>query len=149
MQPDVGIERMRTLYAMLAGIPMDAIDLYYWRDGYDQTDHALLHNCDSIACAIGWACAYPPFVAEGLRWDNFFNTPAYQSTTNWTAISDFFHLDVRPETIFGFDGVYDEIVPAHLHKQIVLRKIRKYLLQHGAITKKRSKRLRKQERTLC
>ena len=79
MMQAVHIERLRALYAMVAGIPEERIELETWRSRivkpYDPnwskevTNKDLLsQDCGTLACAVGWACAHPEFQKQGLRW---------------------------------------------------------------------------------
>lgn len=77
MKTNEGIERLRTLYGVLAGIPDKVIylDAYCLIDGFEVkssgrvTMEDIVHTCGSTACALGWAAVYPPFVEAGLHLD--------------------------------------------------------------------------------
>lgn len=68
-----GMERLRTLYSILTGVPnkklrlnsfVDMSGVYGW---FAPTAEMVNHQCGSSACALGWAALYPEFQALGLR----------------------------------------------------------------------------------
>lgn len=67
-----GIERIRTLYAVLAGIPNDKVELGDFIDpGWTfgagaPSAEQMQRSCGSTACALGWAALWPPFQKLGL-----------------------------------------------------------------------------------
>lgn len=161
MMEAVHIERLRALYAMIAGIPDELICLEEWRDtrnhSGDLSDAALKKGCGTIACAVGWACAYPEFNRQGLSWRQ---SPKYTQAGNqvsfgWGAVEAFFGLN-RHMAEFLF---YDEHVPFEQDryeanricgfpkvsqpeaKKVLLKRLRKYLLHIGAITTERDREL--------
>lgn len=159
--------RLRTLYAMIAGIPDDLIALEEWRgtlDGSgDLSDSALKKGCGTIACAVGWACAYPEFNRQGLRWRN---SPAYAENGNqlsfgWRAVERFFGVSEHMAAFlfsnervpFGQSryeanrGCDFPEVPKSQAKKVLLKRIRKYLFYTGAITAERNRELARLEST--
>lgn len=101
-----GIERLRTLYSMLAGLPDEKVDLFGWRRSYvggsfvsGVCDALLLdQGCGTTGCAVGWACAFPEFQKDGLFWGG--SGPRYTHQVDehtlvlsgWPAVSKFFGL---------------------------------------------------------
>lgn len=155
-------ERFKELYAMLDGLPSTKVDLKGWR--YDSTaksdyirrvsDKELLEECGTAACAVGWACAYPPFMAQGLHW-SYNNYPIYRANaqetySSWGAVEQFFGLgECMDEYLFlttrecypGSRGMPDEDVSRFVHikddRELVLARIRYHLLKTGEITQER------------
>jgi hypothetical protein len=159
-----GVENLRTLYAVMVGIPGRAVDLDTWRGTYNNaSDERLLKDCGTAACAVGWACAYPEFKAQGLGFDTTHGEPymkAYpgkQRLVSWTAVREFFWLtNTDAHAIFtrghgGHDfmspnGIrYKEGEAPKDHRLLVLRRIRRLLLRDGVITPKRNAELALQE----
>ena len=155
----VGNERLRTLYAMMVGIPSQEVNLDAWRrsrtDGKVDDNALFEHKCGTTACAIGWACAYPEFKAAGLKAGedgeplviNAGN--GYIKAAGWGAVQRFFDLGHMQATdIFGlpWDGPKPGDAEYSLNdKQKVLRRIRLHLLLDGVITEARSEELATQE----
>lgn len=164
-----GIERLRELYALMQGIPDNRVNLFSWRT-YGTSDHEMLsHSCGALACAVGWACIYPPFMEQGLSWKGAPNLLG--KGAGWRAVSGFFQiheyvaevlfqareasLDFHREGMYGENVIQvrwavrgDPRIEAHKHtsdKAIVLRRIRRYLMYLGAITSERNAELAKQE----
>lgn len=139
------VERMRTLYALMIGAPIEKIDMRNWRTIAFPTDAELLHSgCGSAACAVGLACAYPEFQAQGLSYHHGPHlTSEGGAYRDWRAVEVFFGLTLAQCLhLFGARDV-------GLHaKKGVLKRIRQHLLSIGAITYKRSKALAQQEKEL-
>ncbi len=146
------IERMKMLYAMLAGIPTKHLNLIQWRDsndGMSVSNQRLIrdtreHACGTTACAVGWACAYPPFQVEGLRWSTAEYAPVlltpYGTSYRWIAVRQFFGLTEKQSDMFSHKRDSEE--PWNIpDKQLVLRRIRRALRLAGAITSERNKEL--------
>jgi hypothetical protein len=162
----VGIERLRELYSMMRGIPARLIGLHSWRwslEGFrhEATSEALFsaarifattgeHDCGTTACAVGWACDYPPFQAQGLSYED--RSPVFKShdgeyAENWNAVSTFFGLSYS-ESVFIFSKERNQIPWLNLgnhhstagvpDKELVLTRIRMYLVHKGVITQERS-----------
>ena len=147
-----GVERLRTLYAVLFGVPAEKVDLSSWREGtYPYPGESTMDKsltdpgCGTTGCAVGWACAYPPFQDQGLCW--YGNLPRYRDEENsfmhWQAVEQFFGLSPK-QAYRMFSGSALGVNA----KKLVLRRIRKYLLNKRAITPKRSAELAFQEQAL-
>lgn len=148
----VHIERLRDLYAIMAGIPDDVVDLDTWRQcNYDDER---LKSCGTTACAVGWACAYPGFQAEGLFYDGC--GPRFAVLESWSAVEAFFGLSAEEaEDLFynhnlsntleldynGPDGTYYPVTD----RQRVLMRIRRFLMKKGVITAERNAELALQD----
>lgn len=107
----IHIERLRDLYAMIVGIPERKIYLGVWRTGkFDKADgapdaitaHEAAHDCGSTACAVGWACAYPKFQEQGLRFHRAtygYDVPVFTEHQtryqNFAAVQEFFGLTLH------------------------------------------------------
>lgn len=133
------IERLRTLYAMMAGIPGRQINLDSWRR--EKGDEKF---CGTIACTFGWAATYPPFVAQGLRYnkcgDPMFVDKYGLEFYGFQAAGKFFGL-TQDETgdLFGMN------LNDSSHRLEALRRIRAFLYRKGAITDRRNQELMRQE----
>jgi hypothetical protein len=147
-------ERLRTLYAVLDGIPDRKLKLNSWRNYRGEAwgtraDEVLFHACHTAACAVGWACAYPPFKEQGLsflRGLPFYREEVY-SHEGWDAVEEFFSLtsDEATDIFHPFysntslplrDGEYSG-PRALTDKEMVMRRILKFLHLKGAITSER------------
>lgn len=151
-KPALNVERLRELYAMLIGLPTGQFDLNVWRRSVVKTgvsllsttkvtDRQLLENeCGAVACAIGWACAYPPFKAEGLRFKigrnlglpSFKKGRSFQSS--FRGVEKFFGLSsdealwlFAPESYYRLDRTAKH----------VCARVLELLAQHRAITQER------------
>lgn len=159
-----GIERLRTLYAVLGGVPDDSVSLRDWRsDGPGRkeiTDSKLLADaqrghCGTTGCAVGWACAYPEFQAQGLQFGVI--GPLYRNQarwhSGWSAVLAFFELDQREaDSLFLTDPPYKRFDPCMAghkgrwsHRRLAMARIRLYLLSVGAITAERNEALAREE----
>lgn len=80
--------------ALETRIPREKFDLHGWRSWLNVSDDALLHECNTTGCAVGWACALPEFQAQGLHWNR--GWPALETengrSTDWRAVEDFFEI---------------------------------------------------------
>lgn len=174
MMGAVHIERLRTLYAMIAGIPKERIELETWRSRlvkpYDPdwskevTNKDLLsQDCGTLACAVGWACAHPEFQKQGLRWDV---SPVYRCVDGecrfgWDAVESFFGIHYSlAKFLFSVENIpysdvgtraalYNEYPPVKRGdaKRTLLKRIRTHLLHIGAITPERNRELARLEST--
>lgn len=153
-----GIERIRTLYAVLAGIPNKHMRLSMWinvEHPYAGTPTArkLVHNCGSTACALGWATLYPEFQKLGLR-ANIDERPMFGDHGGYVAAQEFFCLSedeahvlfgakvgslgsftLRRALYEGADGF------CWSDKRIALHRLRRWLELTDAITPERSAEL--------
>ena len=150
-KPVLNVERVRELYAMLIGLPESQFDLSVWRRGAVNgdifvstskvTDKQLLDNeCGAVACAIGWACAYPPFKAQGLRFmiGESYGVPGLAHGSpfqrSFQAAEDFFGLR-NDEALWLFSpDFYWRLRPTVKH---VCARILELLAQHSVITQER------------
>lgn len=153
-----GIERIRTLYAVLAGIPKEHTELSLWvrRRDWRQgptTAEGIAHTCGSTACALGWAALYPPFNKLGLVFDEA--VPTFGEAQEFGAGRDFFCL-TKDEThlLFGsrtgpfaydtplWDACYRGFqMDGWSDKRIALHRLRIWLEMTDAITAERSAEL--------
>lgn len=128
-------ELLRQAYAILDGIPQEAIDL----------DHVIKQRgqslkCGTIACGIGWLSLHPKFNSMGLKFEKrncFIGTGTvdvltYQgkSVDYSEAASKIFGI-AEPITDKMFTGASNR--PRHQHKQILLSRIRTYLRERGQL----------------
>lgn len=172
MMQAVHIERLRALYAMIAGIPKERIELERWRSrvvkpndpdwSKEVTNKDLLaQDCGTLACAVGWACAHPEFQKRGLRWDG---SPVYRHKGGlrrfgWDAVESFFGIRYGLAMfLFSVENIpYGDVKSgAVIHKayplvkrddakRTLLKRIRMHLLHIGAITPERDRELARLE----
>jgi hypothetical protein len=127
----VGQERLRELYAMLAGVPDERFHLHSWREGGLSNEVLLSEGCGTAACAVGWACAYPPFKAQGLSFDRAW--PTFEHRAGWDAVMAFFELRVhQAERLFMWRNY--GFTEANTNAR-VRRRILEVLNEEGAMTK--------------
>jgi hypothetical protein len=139
------VAKLRTLYAMMAGIPTNKVYLNHWKMNGNHTklvnSEALVHSCGTVGCILGFASAYPPFKAQGLT-ERVDGVPVYRGYYGYEAGAKFFGIGpYDAHALFGTTGHFN-------HKQVALQRIREFLLQHGAITLERSNELAAEEATL-
>jgi hypothetical protein len=110
-------DRLLRLADNLYSVPSEKFNLIGWRnrgfgDKHDSyidleeeslipyQDASLLNmDCGTTGCAIGWACAMPSFIKEGLVWNRI--QPVYDAPESeggrtfegWDAVSEFFGID--------------------------------------------------------
>lgn len=139
------IERLKTLYSVIDGIPSQFIDMNDWRqkeddDGFVTTyvsdDNLLKHNCGTAACAAGFACAYPKFKKQGLKYKEE-GYPTYKGSNGFNAMRSF----------FGVEWIFYPLGNSVNHKKKFLDRLRHYLVEKKAITQKRSNELAAKETT--
>lgn len=158
----VHIERLHELYAMVAGIPAERINLSAWRrnpvrGALRVSDGEMLNDCGTLGCAVGWACAYPPFKRQGLGWAN--SNPTFKDAMgnvweNWNAVEEFFGVQhdmaryLFSDTCCDYPGSAPERYAfrrIHNEKLLLLARIRTRLLLVGGITQARYEELARQE----
>lgn len=163
MKLSKGTENLRTLYAVMRGVPDEAVDLRHWRRNGTHTNEQLLANvgpnalgCGTAACAVGWACAYPEFNKQGLTYVDRMPTLRLrgQQHNNWEAVFRFFGVN-QNEAFFLFlnnnedvkytPDLYEEDNASESARTRVLRRIRAYLLDKGVITHQRYMELAAEE----
>lgn len=168
-----GIERLRTLYAVLAGIPADKNRLYtYVHAEHDvrspPTAKSVAKSCGSTACALGWAAMYPEFNELGLTLERYSELPYFNGTFDGASTRFFCLTEPESLVLFGprapvFDGSWSTYKAARKlrkllyaglpwlstavsDKRIALHRIRKFLEHTDAITPERSAELEAIER---
>lgn len=162
------IERLRTLYAMLDGIPDSRVHLRTWNraEGSENVgSEDAMHSCGSVACILGWAAIYPPFVEQGLTMGNTPSggaAPACGAALGFDAGAEFFGLNPAQSRALFAGGTHNDLFfgryslgaapipetwPRLTQKQIALRRIRSLLFKVGAITAERNAELAAHEGT--
>ena len=136
-----GVERFRSLYAMMVGVPAEKVDMFGWRRA--STDEALIHSCGTAACAVGWACAYPEFQAQGLRFMGASFQPVYGGHQHWGAVQAFF--GVSGSTALWLFDTWELGLGA---KKGVLGRIRTLLHENRVISDERNAELAAMEQGL-
>lgn len=155
--------RLRKLYAMLQGVPNNRVDLQNWR-GHDHK----IHKCGTVACAVGWATLYPPFKRAGFRDQDgapiLIGEGGIYSYSGWDAVREFFGL-TKDEALSIFQSNMaatrtddfriikairgaDTSEVGMTHRQIVLRRILRFLVWQGTINIHRAQELAHQENVL-
>jgi hypothetical protein len=131
------------------------LQLRHWRVGEEQGDLALLNNaCGTAACAVGWACVYPPFKAQGLG--RYGSGPEFNSEVSWAATMAFFEVDDYEAQSLFQSAAYlpaprSEVAEIFAdedqltERQAVRRRIRRFLTLKGAITPERNAELAAEE----
>lgn len=170
-----GIERLRTLYAIMCGVPEKLVGLDHWRAGDHRwcLDREFLKysrraGCGTAACAVGWAAAHPAFRRSGLTADG--GIPLLKDSSgsviaqHWRAVEMFFDLtpceaqylfsnvNSRHPTTWELPDLQDESQGRFTgpnDKRKVLARIRFHLLRVGAITPSRFGELAVQEAGLA
>ena len=112
--------RLLKLAAFLDNVPPERFDLSFWYGRFlDGGSHVndyeyFKNNCGTAACAIGWACTIPSFRKAGLRinpnsdyGENYY-TPVYKSYREFTAVNEFFGLEIQDSQHLFFDSSYPE-----------------------------------------
>lgn len=161
----VHIERLRTLYSMMAGIPARVVYMSFWRSeharaGYatnrmgdkklfEQSVQQLVHDvnnenhlCNTAACAIGWATAYPEFKEAGFHMDET-GHPTFGNYNNWEAIGNFFGISENEASQLFAPTSWRENnqIPSKNQKDIFLMRLRILLVSQGIITEQRNEEL--------
>lgn len=155
------IERLRTLYSVMAGIPSLVIEMDDWRFGdYEDDDKKFIKSaamfvnkenthfdCGTAACALGWACAYPEFKKQGLKYEG--GSPTFPGVQeDCFGFTDGFEVGSK---FFGISYVeaYDLFAVVDNdqkdHKKIFLDRLRNLLVEKNIITKKRADELKSKE----
>ena len=135
--PQSGTDRLRTLYAIMAGVPAKRVDMKNWRNSLRVSNEEMLaQGCGTAACAVGWACAYPEFNKQGLFWNDNLWIPVYQGDGGWRAVERFFDLSMDEAK-----NLFQQLDSGIKAKRGVLKRIRFHLLRKGAITPERSQKL--------
>lgn len=127
----MNVERLKLLADFLRNdVPQRNFNLGSWRSGRDMTDEALLaHCCCTTACAVGWACAMPEFIAQGLYSRN--GQPAYRPLDtpedvatvlfSWEATEMFFDLNYDQAcALFSGDSYHEGAEPTDVANRIEL-----------------------------
>jgi len=146
------IKRLRTLYAMMAGIPDFGLNMGAWRstkiggDGWSRSNHVTdadllalaenqAHTCGTSACMLGWAAAYPPFKALGLKYED--TDVCFRGAREYRAGANFFGLSFND----AMDLFYPVSSSGYTQKQVAMRRIRRLLLKFGAISQDRNREI--------
>lgn len=159
--PAKAIENLRTLYALMAGVPDHRVILSTWRSNANELDdEQLIQGCRTSACAVGWACAYPEFQKQGLRYSKFHEEPKLTTSAGnffaFNAVEEFFDVDSETaHALFGTgrgdfdaykrDGVRWAEMDIQEDRKVVMRRIRRLLLKNGHITPERNRELAREE----
>lgn len=110
-------------------IPAENFDISDWRTRIDAGDdydyeavtagELLEHKCGAAACAVGWACVLPEFVAQGLHADGM--TPRFQHREHWDAVRKFFEISEETSDAL-FSGAFHpfNVTPVEVAERIEL-----------------------------
>lgn len=153
----VHIERLRSLYSMMAGMPSQLVYMNVWRtkgSGRGQvglSDEGLIqgsvthlmndpnHSCGTAACALGWSAAYPEFKEAGFTTDQD-GWPRFDGKTGFGAGQRFFGL-----TYLEASALFN-VVREGDAKQVFLERLRTVLIKYNIITLERNSTLVRLER---
>lgn len=127
-QPNYAL--LRHAYAILDGIPQDAINLNTVIANKTQKDHL---ECGALACGIGWLSLHPKFNAIGLRAKKIRGSweLSYQGRlVNYESAASlvFGITEQQAHKLFGA-----EFTDLKQHKGILLSRIRSYLRERGQL----------------
>lgn len=158
-----GIERLKTLYSVLAGIPDGRLNLNSWMKGKTRYDAGPLdvtkeiQDCGTLFCSLGWAAVYPPFMELGLHLEksqsgvvlpyfgnhhsNFSAASAFFGISFDDAKSLFMPVNEYPEK----PEITEELGAWPNHKRLALARLRHYLMKRNAITVERANELKELE----
>jgi hypothetical protein len=119
------VARLIRVRNFLAQVPFEQLSLSNWvvADGMlnvvpnkkQQIGNVIVEaECGTIACAVGWACAAPENIAEGLfmnyKTGDYAGAPAYvvdkQMWLGWEAIEQFFDLDPMQARLLFYSRRY-------------------------------------------
>jgi hypothetical protein len=100
-------------------VPPEKFDLWTWRDncdveeylihGIDSDEHLLDPKCHTTGCAVGWACAMPCFIAEGLHWNAGLDIPEFNNKHSFHAVEAFFDITYSDCTyLFEADAYHED-----------------------------------------
>lgn len=64
-------------------------------------------DCNTVACAGGWACLDPTFNALGLNFDFQDSHPTYEDELGFEALQKFFELDVDADEYTEVYRIFD------------------------------------------
>ncbi|MGJ7541552.1 hypothetical protein [Variovorax sp. LT1R16] len=108
-------------------VPAAKFNLQHWRSTYGADSDAQLLNdeCGTTGCAIGWACAMPEFIEQGLYWNARAFEPGLNTNGlhfgNWRAVEVFFGLNhVQSGHLFS-SSYYPEEKQAQTPDQVANR----------------------------
>ncbi|MGJ7541553.1 hypothetical protein [Variovorax sp. LT1R16] len=122
-------QRLILLAEKLESLPATKFDLSAWRnfdfDLHDPdnasedvetlSDRQLYENeqllddhCGTTACAVGWACAMPEFIKQGLTWNSTYGAPMFNAQIRWLAVREFFDLGQHTADHLFSDIEYDQ-----------------------------------------
>lgn len=157
----IHIERLRTLYSIMAGMPTRVVYMDSWRTmtvstGIGRTgrvDNATLisrsvndlvrhdmeekPHCGTAACALGWAAAYPEFKEAGFSVDQY-GSPMFEGAVDYYAGVLFFGLTYDEATTVFRSTMHDDIAKGISQKAVFLNRLRALLLKKKIITPNRN-----------
>jgi hypothetical protein len=110
----MNVERLKELTKLLSTIPETNFNLSAWSRGENLKNipQQQLIDCETVCCAVGWACSHPPFIEQGLHWDKC-DYPAYENSTSWSAVEAFFDIPTEVAEYLFLDDSYctDDATP--------------------------------------
>lgn len=126
----MNIKRLKTLADFLKTIPTTRFNLSTWRndtsEDYDGEEFIsnleLKSNCNTTACAIGWAGVIPEFISAGFsirQEENGCEVPCFGRLEEWSAVEEFFDLIPEQARYFFSPSFYpDRKNPKHVIDRI-------------------------------
>lgn len=112
----MNVERLKELTNLLTTIPETNFSLSNWvasgGSNVLNIDKQSLIDCGTVCCAVGWACSHPPFIEQGLHWDES-DYPAYGESSSWSAVEAFFDIPTEIAGYLFIEGSYhtDDATP--------------------------------------
>lgn len=145
------VERLTILAKFLETVPDDKLNMLSWRNNVakndvEVSDEDLIHDCNTTACAMGWACTIPEFKEAGLTYSvhggcvvfymkkpNSFTEVQY---TAYEAAQKLFKLTDYNTTTYLFSplrylSVEDEREELNVDKSEVIERILKLISMNG------------------
>jgi hypothetical protein len=133
------IENTRMAYSIMAGIPAEKVNLNVIRRVNNAvnpfasvTKSQLLHDCGTVGCIAGWLSAHPYFTAQGLRYR-----------------AGGIELYAESHRLFGVAFLFNSANSSLPGKTEALMRLRRHLLNFGAITPARDAELAREESRLA
>lgn len=106
----MNVERLRELANLLTTIPETNFNLNSWvasgGSNVLNVDKQSLIDCGTVCCAVGWACSHPPFIEQGLHWDES-DYPTYEESNSWSAVEAFFDIPEEVAIYLFLDASYN------------------------------------------
>lgn len=147
----MNVERLTILAKFLETVQDNKLDMLSWRSNdseksYEVFDNDLIHDCNTTACAMGWACTIPEFKEAGLSYSTILGTVVYyqkrpnsfseRQYTAYDAAQKFFDLKDYTTATYLFSplryvSIEDNREERPVHKSEVIERINKLISLKG------------------